>query len=99
MKNQDTVPKRIRAVAAAYAERPALMVKNEAGEFEEISYREFYKTIASLGTGLSELGIKRGDHVAIISDNRMEWILTDLALLGIGAIDVPRGSDLSLIHI
>lgn len=93
MKNQDTVPKRVRAVAAAYADRPALMVKNEEGEFEEISYREFYNTISSLGTGLNDLGIKRGDHVAIISDNRMEWILTDLALLGIGAIDVPRGSD------
>lgn len=93
MKNQDTVPKRVRAAAKAYADIPALMVKNDDGEFEEISYREFYKTISSLGTGLNELGIKRGDHVAIISDNRMEWILTDIALLGIGAIDVPRGSD------
>ena len=93
MKNQDTVPKRVRAIAEKYADNTALMVKNEEGEFESITYRDFFKTISALGTGLSEMGIKRGDHVAIISDNRMEWIITDLALLGIGAVDVPRGSD------
>ncbi len=93
MKNQDTVPKRIRAAAEKYADITALMVKNENGDFEEITYKDFYKTISMLGTGLKEIGIKRGDHAAIISDNRMEWILTDIALLGIGAIDVPRGSD------
>ncbi len=93
MKNQDTVPKRFRAAARIHAEIPALMVKDEEGNFQNITYKEVYKTVAALGTGLHKLGIKRNDHVAIISDNRKEWILTDLALLGIGAIDVPRGSD------
>ena len=46
-----------------------------------------------LGSGFLELGIERGEHVGIISDNRSEWLVTDLALLAIGAVDVPRGSD------
>ena len=93
MKNQDTIPKRIRAASKLHADTAALMVKDDSGIFQSLTYREIHKTIASLGAGLHKIGINRGDHVAIISDNRMEWILTDLALLGIGAIDIPRGSD------
>ena len=93
MKNQDTVPKRFRAASKIHADTAALMVKDEKGEFQSFTYRDVYKKVATLGTGFHKIGIKRGDHVAIISDNRMEWILADLALLGIGAIDVPRGSD------
>ena len=35
----------------------------------------------------------RGDHVGLICDTRKEWLLIDLATLGLGAVDVPRGSD------
>ena len=37
--------------------------------------------------------MKRGEHVGIISDNRKEWMIANLGILGIGAADVPRGSD------
>ena len=56
-------------------------------------YKELYEKVKVLGTGLHKLGVKRNDHVAIMSDNCKEWIMTDLALLSLGAIDVPRGSD------
>jgi long-chain acyl-CoA synthetase len=42
-----------------------------------------------LSTGLLEKGVKPGDKVAIISNNRPEWVMTDLAILQIGAINVP----------
>lgn len=93
MKDQDTVPKRFRYSVQHHADTAALMVKDGKGIFQSIIYRDMYRTISALGTGLHKIGVKRGDHVAIISDNRMEWIITDIALLGIGAIDVPRGSD------
>ena len=35
------------------------------------------------------LGVKRGDRIAIISENRPEWSLVDLAILGLGAVNVP----------
>src|SRR5690606_28135021 len=42
-----------------------------------------------LSTGLLRLGIEPGDKIALISNNRPEWIITDLAILQIGAINVP----------
>ncbi len=45
------------------------------------------------GAGFLSLGIRRGDLVGIISDNRKEWLLADMGLAGIGAADVPRGCD------
>ena len=40
-----------------------------------------------------ELGVKRGDRVGLLSDNRPEWLSMDLSILSLGAIDVPRGRD------
>ena len=93
MNTPNTLAKRIKAVALKYRENTALMSKDENGDFQSINFKEFYEKIRILGTGLYKLGVKRNDHVAIMSDNCKEWITTDLALLGIGAIDVPRGSD------
>ena len=93
MNTPNTLPKRIKATALKYPEKPALMSKDENGDFQNITFKEFYEKIKILGTGLHKLGVKKNDHVAIMSDNCKEWIITDLAILGIGAIDVPRGSD------
>jgi long-chain acyl-CoA synthetase len=49
--------------------------------------------VASLAAGFLELGIVRGDRIGLISDNRKEWLMSDLAILGLGAADVPRGCD------
>ncbi len=93
MNTPNTIPKRIKAVAFKYPEKTALMSKDENEDFQSISFKEFYEKVRILGTGLHNLGVKRNEHVAIMSDNCKEWIMTDLALLGLGAVDVPRGSD------
>ena len=93
MNTPNTILKRIKAVALKYPENSALLSKDENGDFQSISFKELYKKVKILGTGLHKLGIKRNEHVAIMSDNCKEWIMTDLALLGLGAVDVPRGSD------
>ncbi len=93
MNTPNTLPKRIKAAALKHPETSALISKDGNGDFQNINFKEFYEKIKTLGTGLHKLGVKRNDHVAIMSDNCKEWIITDLALLGIGAIDVPRGSD------
>ncbi len=93
MQGLDTVPKRIRSTAGRHPDLTALMYKDQQGEFNSISYKSLYEQVKQCAAGLNTIGIARGDHVGIISDNRKEWIITDLALLGIGAVDVPRGSD------
>ena len=90
---EDTVVKVIRGVAGRQPDLPALLSKNSQGEWETITYADFVILAEQLGAGLISLGVVRGDHVGIISDNRKEWIIADLGILGIGAVDVPRGSD------
>lgn len=68
-------------------------VKNKSGVFVKYSYSQVYQHVVELAYGLKKLGIKHGDHVGLISDNRREWLITDFALLSLGACDVPRGCD------
>src|SRR5882757_2740808 len=54
-----------------------------------LSAVEVISRIKRIALGLAESGIKAGDHVAIISENRPEWSLADLALLCLRAVSVP----------
>ncbi len=77
---------------AAHGDRPAFKARDHE-TYQPITYGALYELVRALGTGLLDLGIRPGDHVALFSDNRLEWIVSDLAVLGIGCADVPRGSD------
>ncbi len=90
---QETIPKLFREIAEEHADEPVLYYREKDTSFKIIKYGELYELVSSFGAGLMSLGVSRGDHVGIISDNRKEWIIADLAILGIGAADVPRGSD------
>ncbi len=59
------------------------------GRYVGITYDELYEKVELFAHGLSSIGVKRGDKISILSENRPEWSITDLAALGIGAIDVP----------
>ena len=48
-----------------------------------------------MAAGLIRLGIEKGDAVAILSENRHEWLIADIAILSIGAVDVPLHAPLS----
>jgi len=57
--------------------------------WEHFSGEMVIEKIKRIALGLSDLGIKAGDKVAIISENRPEWSLTDLAILSLNAVNVP----------
>lgn len=57
-----------------------------------VTYNEFYQNVKKIVSYLRKIGIKKQTKVLIISDNRFEWLLTDIALQFLGAIDVPRSS-------
>jgi long-chain acyl-CoA synthetase len=59
------------------------------GKYEDVSYATFKEETETLAFGLAALGVKREDKVAIISENRPEWMYSDMAILGLGAVDVP----------
>ena len=68
-------------------------VKNKSGVFVRYSYSQVYQHVIELASSLKKMGVKKGDHIGLISDNRREWLITDYALLSLGAADVPRGCD------
>lgn len=89
-----TINEMIQHSIEEFGDLPALKYK-KGDNFEPITYGELGKLISNLGTALIDIGVKKGDHVGLISDNRYEWMISDLSILGTGACDVPRGSDTS----
>lgn len=93
MKFERTIPKLLRAVASKYPELPAQLSHTKDGSYTPTNFHDFLQTALDFGGALLELGVKRGDKIGLIADNRAEWEHADVGLLAIGAIDVPRGCD------
>jgi len=69
-------------------DRTAYMYK-DAGIYKSISFKEAAEWVKKIASGLVNLGIERGDKVALLSENRYEWAFCDYAILALGAITVP----------
>lgn len=89
----NSLPDMLRKRAAEYPEGILQGVKNEVGKYDFYTYERVFRRTLDLASQLKKLGIKKGDNVGLISDNRREWMITDYALLCLGAVDVPRGCD------
>ncbi|MBQ9237741.1 MAG: long-chain fatty acid--CoA ligase [Treponema sp.] len=96
---EQTIPKMLRAVAAEFPETAAQRSRTADGDFEATSYRELYQAALDFGAALMDIGVQRGQLVGLIADDRKEWLWADMGIMGIGAIDVPRGCDVTLIDL
>ena len=96
---EPTIPLMLRRVKEQYPDHAAQHSKDDAGVFQATSYKDLYREAQNLAAGLTSIGVGRGDHVGLISDNRKEWLVADLALQCIGAADVPRGCDSTVAEI
>lgn len=79
-----------------WGDKPAFATRQSDGSFCSVTYRAWCDRALDLAEALIELGVGARDHVAILSDNRFEWILADAAILFCGAADVPRAADITL---
>src|SRR5487761_2243684 len=75
-------------IAAANSSR-AMQVQDAADNWNFVSGTQIYQRVRALAERLLSWGIVKGDRVAIISETRYEWAISDFAILGIGAVDVP----------
>jgi len=88
----ETVSGMFQQVVGRHGGRPAFRYR--AGEdFATITFSELAARVEALATALLDIGVAPGQKLGLISDNRPEWILCDLACISIGVPDVPRGSD------
>src|SRR5262245_40088644 len=69
--------------------KPAHLQYKADGQWRDISSAGLRTAVEELSMGLRALGIERRDRVAIMSENRPEWAIADLAILTAGAVDVP----------
>ena len=75
-----------------YAERTAFIYRAAKSEFN-VSYQKLFDDALILAKAFSARKIGKDSKVMLLSDNRYDWIVSDFALLSLGAVSVPRGSD------
>ncbi|HYX31250.1 MAG TPA: long-chain fatty acid--CoA ligase [Pyrinomonadaceae bacterium] len=75
--------------AIARHNKPDTVNEKRRDNWIQISAREFIDRVRHIALGLADAGIRPQDRVALISENRPEWSIVDLAILSVGAVTVP----------
>ena len=74
--------------AAEHGDQPFLWAKKE-GSWQAITWKEAAEQVASLAAALKAIGLRNGDRVMLVSENRPEWCISDLAIMAAGCVTVP----------
>lgn len=69
--------------------RPNALRHKRAGTWHDVSHQQIYDDVKRVALGLAALGVEQGDRVAIVSENRPEWLLTDFGCVMSHTISVP----------
>ena len=83
-----TLPALFEASVERFADNVLVKEKRD-GAWQDTTYRELRALIHRCAAGLLDLGLARGDRVALISEGRLEWPLAELGILYAGGINVP----------
>ncbi|MGZ7065206.1 MAG: AMP-dependent synthetase/ligase [Candidatus Aminicenantales bacterium] len=83
-----TLPQLLLNTLRSYPKEDLLLVKKE-GKYTPISAREFGDAVRDICLGLNAIGFRAGDKLCLLSENRPEWTMTDLAALCGGGLTVP----------
>ena len=75
--------------AIAGRDQPQVLLRKTATGWRPISSQEFTAKVSGVAAALKSWGMSRGDRVAILSENRHEWVVADFACLLLGAVSVP----------
>jgi long-chain acyl-CoA synthetase len=65
------------------------LLEKKTDKYEGITYKETKEQAYKVAAGLLELGIKKGDRIALLSESRTDWVISELGILHTGAISVP----------
>ncbi|MBA3438388.1 MAG: long-chain fatty acid--CoA ligase [Pyrinomonadaceae bacterium] len=83
-----TLPELCCAALGKHAKADALNHKR-GGVWLHLSADIFMQRVRHVALGLADLGVEKGDRIALLSENRPEWSIVDLAILSLGAVNVP----------
>ncbi len=88
MLNLKTLNDILFTIAANNSER-AILAQDAAGTWHPISGARTYQRVRAVAQAFASWGIRKGDRIAILGENRWEWAVADFATLALGAVDVP----------
>jgi long-chain acyl-CoA synthetase len=94
MMHAETIPDLFRQQADRFGPRIALRTKRY-GLYHDLRWSEYREQINACALSLIAHGIQPGDRVGILSENRLEWLVADMAILTAGAVNVPLHAPLS----
>ncbi len=83
-----SIPAILKDNARKYGKKTAISYKQK-GVYLSLTYEEFYERVLLLARGLQKYGVMPGDKVAIFSENRLGWAISDFGIQSVGAITVP----------
>jgi len=83
-----TIPQAFRQALSRHRDLPALM-HPVSGEYASLTYRELGEQVERCALALLHLGVQPGDRLGLVSENRPEWAIVDLAMQSIGAVNTP----------
>ena len=72
-----------------YPQQEAALAYKRAGQWRKYSIQEYVELTNLISYGMLQQGIKPGDNVGIVSGNRPQWNMLDMAIMQIGAISIP----------
>ncbi len=91
-----TITEMFDAITAKYSQGTKYVLQYKTnGVYKGITYAELKTDVELFSLGLYALGVHRGDRIALIAENRPEWVVTDMGMLGIGAVNVPLYTSLT----
>lgn len=85
----NSVPDMLRNNAGKFKNRLALKYRKLGNGFVTLTYAAYYDRALMAARGLMKMGIKKGDRVGILSENRAGWVIADMGILCAGAVTVP----------
>jgi long-chain acyl-CoA synthetase len=85
----NSIPDMLRKNSVQFKNRFALKYRKNENGFVTLTYAAYYDRALMAARGLMKMGIKKGDRVGILSENRAGWVIADMGILCAGAITVP----------
>ena len=77
-----------------FSENPYMWEKRE-GAFQPTTYAEMRSLVKKFAAGMHQLGVKKGDRLALLAEGRVSWFVAEMGMFYLGAIDVPLSIQLN----
>ena len=84
-----TIPQLFEKSVKQFPNNTLVLEKDSTKVYKPITYKQIQSRVYDFANGLLNLGVKHGDRIALLAEGRSEWLISELGMLYIGAIDVP----------